>query len=165
MWLPALGFHPSMVIVCLGIEALWQFQLHTKFMPKLGFIEKFMNTYTMHQAHHAQNMQYLDKNHGGYLNMFDKIFGTHADLDDNIDVKYGVIHAPNSYNPFVIATHEYADIWRDIKKSKNLKEAFSASSTCTSKGAIRSVLRRTSRIVRSFIFRRCIGTTRQNLSW
>ena len=124
MWLPAIGFHPSMVIVCLGIEALWQFQLHTKLIPKLGFIEKFMNTYTMHQAHHSQNLEYLDKNHGGYLNIFDRIFGTYAVLDDDIDIKYGVIHAPNSYNPFIIATHEYSDIWRDVKKSKNLKEAF-----------------------------------------
>lgn len=124
MWLPAIGFPPEMVVFCLGIEALWQFQLHTKYVPKLGFLEKFLNTHTMHQAHHAQNIEYLDKNHGGYLNMFDKMFGTWAELDDNIDVKYGVIHAPKSHNPFVILTHEYADIWRDVKNAKNLKEAF-----------------------------------------
>lgn len=124
MWLPALGFHPEMVMVCLGIEALWQFQLHTKLVPKMGIIEKIFNTHTMHQAHHAQNIEYLDKNHGGYLNIFDKMFGTWVELDENIDIKYGVIHAPNSYNPLIIVTHEYADIWRDIKKSKNFKEAF-----------------------------------------
>lgn len=124
MWIPALGFRPEMVMVCLGIEALWQFQLHTRYVPKLGFLEKFLNTHTAHQVHHSQNLEYLDKNHGGYLNIFDKIFGTYAPLDENIDIKYGVVHAPNSYNPFVILTHEYRDIWNDIKKSKNLKEAF-----------------------------------------
>lgn len=124
MWLPAIGFPPEMVVFCLGIEALWQFQLHTKFVPKLGFLEKIFNTHTMHQVHHSQNIEYLDKNHGGYLNIFDKIFGSWAEYDDNIDIKYGVIHAPNSYNPLVILTHEYADIWKDIKKSKNMKEAF-----------------------------------------
>jgi sterol desaturase/sphingolipid hydroxylase (fatty acid hydroxylase superfamily) len=124
MWLPALGFHPEMVIVCLGIEALWQFQLHNKNIPKLGFLEKFMNLHTQHQVHHAQNLEYLDKNHGGYLNIFDKLFGTYKELDDNVEVKYGVIHAPNSYNPLVILTHEYRDIWNDVKKAKNIKEAF-----------------------------------------
>lgn len=124
MWLPALGFNPKMVLICLGIEALWQFQLHTQYIKKLGFLEKFLNTYTMHQAHHAQNLEYLDKNHGGYLNLFDKIFGSWIELDDDIDVKYGVIHAPDSHNPLVIVSHEYKDIWNDVKKSKNLLHAF-----------------------------------------
>lgn len=124
MWLPAIGFHPSMVIICLGIEALWQFQLHTKYVPKMGFLEKFLNTHTMHQAHHAQNLEYLDKNHGGYLNIFDKIFGTWIELDDKIDIKYGVVKAPNSYNPLTILMHEYKDIRKDVKKAKTPYEAF-----------------------------------------
>lgn len=119
MWIPAVGFAPEMAVVCLGIEALWQFQLHTVYMPKLGFLEKFMNTHTMHQAHHAQNVEYMDKNHGGFLNIFDKLFGTWIPLEDDIDVKYGVVHAPNSNNPFIILTHEYKDIWNDMKKSPN----------------------------------------------
>jgi len=124
MWLPAIGFPPSLVIFCMGIEALWQFQLHTKFVPKMGWIEKIFNTHTMHQAHHAQNLEYLDKNHGGYLNMFDKIFGSWVELDDKLDVKYGVIHAPHSHNPIVILTHEYKDIWNDVKKAKNPWQVF-----------------------------------------
>ncbi|MEC8831159.1 MAG: sterol desaturase family protein, partial [Bacteroidota bacterium] len=92
IWMPAIGFPPEMVLVCLGIEALWQFQLHTVYVPKLGFLEKIFNTHTMHQVHHAQNVEYLDKNHGGFLNIFDRIFGTWKELDDDIDVKYGVIH-------------------------------------------------------------------------
>jgi sterol desaturase/sphingolipid hydroxylase (fatty acid hydroxylase superfamily) len=124
MWLPAIGFHPAMVIICLAIESLWQFQLHTKYVPKLGFIEKFMNTHTMHQVHHAQNLEYLDKNHGGFLNMFDKLFGTWAEYDEKIDIKFGVVHAPQSYNPVVVLTHEFKDIWHDVKKSKNLYQAF-----------------------------------------
>lgn len=124
MWLPAIGFRPEMLMVCLGIEALWQFQLHTKYVPKLGFLEKFLNTHTQHQVHHSQNVEYLDKNHGGYLNIFDRIFGSFAEYDENIDIKFGVVHAPNSYNPLVILTHEYKDIWNDVKKAKSFKDAF-----------------------------------------
>ena len=116
---------PEMVVFCLGIEALWQFQLHSVYIPKMGFIEKFMNTHTMHQAHHAQNLEYLDKNHGGFLNIFDKLFGSWIELDDKIQVKYGVVHAPNSHNPLVILTHEFRDIWHDVTtKARNPWHAF-----------------------------------------
>lgn len=117
MWMPAIGFPVEVVIFALAIESFWQFQLHSKYVPKMGWIEKIFNTHTMHQVHHSQNVEYLDKNHGGFLNFFDKIFGTWKELDDDIDVKFGVIHAPQSYNPLVILTHEYKDIWNDMKKS------------------------------------------------
>jgi len=92
-------------------------------VPKMGFLEKILNTHTMHQVHHAQNVEYLDKNHGGFLNIFDKVFGTWKELDDDIDVKYGVTHAPNSNNPIVILTHEFKDIYNDVKKSKKFSHA------------------------------------------
>ena len=125
LWLPIVGFHPVMIATCLAIQAFWQFQLHSKFIPHLGFLEKFMNTHKQHQAHHSSNIEYLDTNHGGYLNIFDKVFGTHTTLDEkNIETKYGVLHPPNSYNPLVIASHEYKSIWRDVKEAKSWKERF-----------------------------------------
>src|SRR5660397_46613 len=93
-----------MLVVCLGIEALWQFQLHTKYIPKMGIIEKFLNTHTMHQVHHAKNLEYMDKNHGGFLNVFDRIFGTWKEMDTSVDIEYGVSTPPNSYNLWVILT-------------------------------------------------------------
>lgn len=122
VWMPIVGFPVEMVVVCLAIESFWQFQLHSKYVPKMGIIEKVFNTHTMHQVHHAQNVEYLDKNHGGFLNIFDKIFGTWKEYDEDIDVKFGVIHAPNSNNPIVILTHEFKDIWNDTKKSKKLSD-------------------------------------------
>jgi sterol desaturase/sphingolipid hydroxylase (fatty acid hydroxylase superfamily) len=124
LWIPAVGFPPEMVVVCLGIEALWQFQLHSTYVPKLGFAERIFNTHTMHQVHHAKNLQYMDKNHGGFLNIFDKIFGTWQELDENINIEYGVSTPPNSHNPWVVLTHEYTNIWNDMKKSKNWRHKF-----------------------------------------
>ena len=66
----------------------------------------------------------MDKNHGGFLNIFDKVFGTWKELDDDIDIEYGVTHPPESYNLFKILTHEYKDIWADMKKSKNWGHKF-----------------------------------------
>tara|TARA_B100000949_G_C14119495_1_gene381926 strand:- start:148 stop:774 length:627 start_codon:yes stop_codon:yes gene_type:complete len=124
VWIVIIGFPPEMLVVCLGIEALWQFQLHTKYIKNLGFIEKFINTHTMHQVHHACNIEYMDKNHGGILNAFDRMFGTWKELDDDIDIQYGVSTPPNSYNLYVILMHEYQNIWQDMKKSKNWYHKF-----------------------------------------
>lgn len=124
MWIVAIGFPPPMVVVCLGIEALWQFQLHTVYIPKLGFLDKILNTHTMHQVHHAKNIAYMDKNHGGFLNIFDRMFGTWKELDENIEIAYGVTTPPNSYNPWNILMHEYQNIWADTKKSKNWYHKF-----------------------------------------
>ena len=80
-----------------------------------------MNTHTMHQVHHASNLEYLDKNHGGYLNIFDRIFGSHKHFDENVEVKYGVIHPPKTNNPLDIVSHEYINIWKDVMKAKTWK--------------------------------------------
>ncbi len=123
-WLVVIGFHPEMIIACLGIEAVYQFVLHTSYCPKLGFLERILVTPKQHQVHHATNVKYLDKNHGAMLSIWDQIFGTYESFDEDLDIAYGVTHAPNSYNPIVIATHEYKAIWRDVKHSKTWRERF-----------------------------------------
>jgi sterol desaturase/sphingolipid hydroxylase (fatty acid hydroxylase superfamily) len=65
-------FPPEMLVVC--IEALWQFQLHTH-VKKLGFRE-ILNTHTMHQVHHAQNIEYMDKTMVVFLMFLIEFFGT-----------------------------------------------------------------------------------------
>lgn len=124
IWLPIVGFQPEMIVACLAIEAVWQFVLHTTYIPKIPFLETFLITPKQHQVHHAKNFEYLDKNHGAIFNIWDRLFGTWKSFDKNIDIEYGVIHAPNSYHPLTILTHEYKSIWKDVKKSKNFKEAF-----------------------------------------
>ncbi len=124
MWIPALGFHPIMIMACLAIESLWQFQLHTKYIPRLGWLETFMNSHKHHHVHHSSNLEYLDKNHGGYLNIFDRMFGTFRDLDDEREVRFGVLHPPGSRHPWEILMHEYRDIWRDVKRAPGLKNKF-----------------------------------------
>jgi sterol desaturase/sphingolipid hydroxylase (fatty acid hydroxylase superfamily) len=124
IWMAVIGFHPFMIATCLGIQAIYQFHLHTMSVPKLGFLEKFMNTPTQHQVHHSKNYEYLDKNHGGFLNIFDRLFGTFLDLDEKNKAQFGILKPPNSYNPLVIVTHEYASIWQDVKNAKTWKDKF-----------------------------------------
>jgi hypothetical protein len=108
----------------MAIETIYQFQLHTKFVPRLGVLEYLFVTHTQHQVHHSRNIEYLDKNHGGILSIFDRLFGTFRELGDQNNIEYGVLHPPNSYNPLVVVTHEFKDIWLDVKKANSIQSAF-----------------------------------------
>ena len=124
MWICALGFHPIMLMTCLSIEAFWQYQLHIQWMPRFGFLEKIFNLHKHHEVHHSSNIEYLDKNHGGYLILFDKMFGTFKDKDDSKKITYGVLHPPKTHNPVEVLTHEYVHIWQDVMKAETWKGRF-----------------------------------------
>jgi sterol desaturase/sphingolipid hydroxylase (fatty acid hydroxylase superfamily) len=121
LWMPLVGFHPVIVATVMSINSIYQFFLHTQDVPRLGILEKFMNTPKLHQVHHARNVEYLDKNHGGMFIIWDKLYGTFKDLDDNIKTEFGVLSEPNSYHPFVILLHEYNSIAKDIKTAPDFK--------------------------------------------
>lgn len=124
LWIPALGIHPEMLLLCYGIETIYQFFLHTSYCPRFIWLEKILITPKQHEMHHSRNVEYLDKNHGAIFSLFDKIFGSWKDYDDSIQIKYGVTKPPNLNNPIDILTHEYRAIWKDLKTSKNIIEAF-----------------------------------------
>jgi sterol desaturase/sphingolipid hydroxylase (fatty acid hydroxylase superfamily) len=116
LWLPLLGFQPWMVFSMLAISLLYQYWIHCTVIGKLGVLELFMNTPSHHRVHHASNIQYLDKNHGGFFIIWDKLFGT---FKDEIEKPvYGLTKNINTYNPIKINFQEYASLWNDIKKEK-----------------------------------------------
>jgi len=41
-----------------------------------------------------------------------------------IPIEFGMVHPPDSSNPFVSQTHENKDIWHDINKSRNIYEVW-----------------------------------------
>ncbi len=124
VWMPFIGFEPIMILTVMALNSIYQFGLHTQKIPSLGLLEKVFNTPWVHQVHHSCNVEYLDKNHGGLFIIWDKMFGTFRDNKGDIDTTFGVLKGPDSHNPLVIFSHEYQNIWRDVKNSKNLKEAF-----------------------------------------
>jgi len=120
-WMPLIGFEPYMVIFMKSANVLYQFWMHTETINKLpGWFEAFFNTPSHHRVHHGSNTEYLDKNHAGTLIIWDKLFGTYQ--EEIFKPKYGLTEDIKSYNPFVIAFHEWKNIFRDLKKAKNIRE-------------------------------------------
>ena len=94
----AFFFPPSMFLLHAQFNLLYQFWIHTEVIGKLGFLEYVINTPSQHRVHHARNKIYIDKNFGGTLCIFDRLFGTFQEEIDDIKPVYGITHALNNFN-------------------------------------------------------------------
>jgi sterol desaturase/sphingolipid hydroxylase (fatty acid hydroxylase superfamily) len=118
--LPLLGFSPQMILLQQAISLVYQFFIHTQEVGKLGPLEWVLNTPSHHRVHHAVNVRYLDKNHGGILIVWDRLFGTFAAERDDDPPVYGITHNIHTFNPLRIAFHEWAALGRDVRRAPRL---------------------------------------------
>jgi sterol desaturase/sphingolipid hydroxylase (fatty acid hydroxylase superfamily) len=123
MLLPMLGFDPTIIAAAGVISTLWGIVGHTQIIGKLGFIEWVFNTPSHHRVHHGSNKQYIDKNYGNLLIIWDRMFGTFEPEEE--PVKFGLVNNVNTYNPAKITFMAWSSMIDDIKKKKNLSEMFS----------------------------------------
>ncbi len=115
LWMPLLGFHPVMIAALQSISLLYQFWIHTEAINKLPRpIEFIFNTPSHHRVHHGSDLKYLDRNHAGVLIIWDRIFGTFQAEEER--PTYGLTKNIHTFNPLRIATHEWADMLRDLKR-------------------------------------------------
>ena len=119
-----MGFHPAVIATLLAINLRYQYFLHTEAVGKLGPLEWVFNTPSHHRVHHGSNAEYLDTNFGGVLIVFDRLFGTFAEEREDKPVRYGLTRPVTSNNPFVIAFHEWANLWRDLKHVRSPRGAW-----------------------------------------
>lgn len=106
------GVRPSIIENARALNLIYQFWIHTEAVRSIGWLENVLNTPSHHRAHHGTNRQYLDRNHGSILILWDRLFGTFEREDER--VVYGLTTNIDTFNPVVIATHEWRDIGRDI---------------------------------------------------
>jgi len=114
------GFRPESIETARGVNLLYQYWIHTETIPKLGPVEEVFNTASHHRVHHGSNRQYLDRNHGSILIIWDRLFGTFEREQE--PVIYGLTKNINTFDPLKIATHEHQDILKDVAASNNWRE-------------------------------------------
>jgi len=115
LWLPLLGFDALMIFTVLSINLIYQFWVHTELIRRVpAWVEFIFNTPSHHRVHHASNIRYLDCNHGGVLIIWDRLFGTFSQEIDEESPVYGLTENIDSYNPALVASHEYISIWKDV---------------------------------------------------
>jgi sterol desaturase/sphingolipid hydroxylase (fatty acid hydroxylase superfamily) len=116
--LALLGVDPVLFLTSYALNLLYQFWIHTELIDRLGPLERVFNTPSHHRVHHGSNLRYLDRNHGGILIVWDRLFGTFE--PEGEPVRYGLTTNLESYAPLRIAFHEFAAIWRDVRAARSL---------------------------------------------
>jgi sterol desaturase/sphingolipid hydroxylase (fatty acid hydroxylase superfamily) len=121
-WLPLalLGFHPVMILTAQAVSLIYQFWLHTELLGRLGPFEWLFNTPSHHRVHHGRNVEYLDRNYGGILIVWDRIFGSFE--PERAPVDYGL--TKNLQRPGVLhaALHEWQALLRDVSGASTWRQ-------------------------------------------
>lgn len=117
----AIGFHPIIVILSVALILMYQFWLHTELINKMGWFGKIFNTPSHHRVHHGSDEIYLDKNYGGLLIIWDRLFGTFQQEEQK--PTYGLTTQIETVHPVKVHLFEFQNMVRDLKKSKGTKEA------------------------------------------
>lgn len=112
-----LGFPPYAVFGMLGINLLYQFWLHTESIGKLGWMEQVFNTPSHHRVHHSNRAEYLNKNFGGILILFDRCFGTFADEAEGVTHTYGIVGGDENPSVLSIVFGEWARLLRTLRET------------------------------------------------
>ncbi|RZE88306.1 sterol desaturase family protein [Streptomyces albidoflavus] len=116
-----LGVHPAVLAFCSSVNLVYQFGIHTERIGRLPRpVEFLFNTPSHHRVHHASQGGYLDRNFGGILIVWDRLFGSFA--AETVRPVYGLTKNIETYNPLRVATHEYAAIARDVRAATTWRE-------------------------------------------
>ncbi|WP_024280969.1 sterol desaturase family protein [Xanthobacter sp. 126] len=116
-----IGFPPLAVFGMLGASLVYQFFLHLAAPPHLGLLEWVLNTPRHHQVHHAANSAVLDRNFGGVLIIFDRVFGTFAEAPKGEPLVFGVAGVESSLNPIRIVSNAWVDMYRQWGVSRGFR--------------------------------------------
>ncbi|MEB3030512.1 sterol desaturase family protein [[Mycobacterium] nativiensis] len=123
MWipLPLLGIAPWMVFASFSVNLIYQFWVHTERIDKLPRgIEFVFNTPSHHRVHHGMDPEYLDKNYGGILIIWDRLFGTFA--PERFRPHYGLTKQVDTFNIVTLQLHEYRAIIVDIRGASRWRD-------------------------------------------
>ncbi|HEY8023751.1 MAG TPA: sterol desaturase family protein [Burkholderiaceae bacterium] len=119
----ALAGVPTNVFIAVAlVDLLYQFWVHTRQIGRLGWFDRFFVSPSNHRAHHGVNDIYLDKNYGGILILWDRLFGTYVEEDDAEPVVYGTRSPLRSWNPIRANLEVYAGLWHDAMRARKLSD-------------------------------------------
>jgi len=119
--LPLLGFTPWTIYVAFGFNLIYQFFSHTETIGQLPRpIEFVFNTPSHHRVHHGSDPEYLDRNYGGILIVWDRMFGTFQ--RELHTPTYGLTTPVDTHNVFKLQYHEYGKIIADVRRADRWRD-------------------------------------------
>jgi sterol desaturase/sphingolipid hydroxylase (fatty acid hydroxylase superfamily) len=104
------GVPPEMFAVAALVDLLYQYWIHTELVGKLGWFDRWFASPSNHRVHHAINDGYIDRNYGGILMVWDRLFGTF--VEEREKCVYGTRAPLESWDPLWANLEVYADLAR-----------------------------------------------------
>ena len=133
------GIRPEWVLGAELIVILSQFPLHTETVGRLPRIVEFVfNTPSNHRVHHGKNPEYIDKNFGGILMLWDRLFGTYQ--REETPVEYGTLESYPTSNAFLINLLPWKYLAQSSGKSHGRVEVRGGGESFVLKAALQSVI-------------------------
>jgi sterol desaturase/sphingolipid hydroxylase (fatty acid hydroxylase superfamily) len=120
--LAVVGVEPYVLVSVGSLNLVYQFWVHTRHVPKLGWFEWFFVSPSNHRVHHAQNALYLDRNYGGVFILWDRLFKTFQEEQENEVPVYGVRKALKSWNPIWTNVQVYSQLMKDSVRTKHWRD-------------------------------------------
>ena len=113
---------PVKIFIILGpIHFFFQFWYHTQLISKMGLLEYFLVTPSHHRVHHAINPEYIDKNYGQILIIWDKLFGSFQSEINDVKPVYGTLKPVRTWNPVII---NFKHLWQLLKDAWRTERYF-----------------------------------------
>ncbi len=119
--LPAalLGVPYEVIAILAPVHLFAQFWYHTQHIGKMGWVEKVLVTPSQHRVHHAINPEYIDKNLGQILCIWDRMFGTFQEELDDVPPQFGVLKQAATWNPVHINFQHFWNMLKDAWRTGN----------------------------------------------
>ena len=118
----AIGFPLEVLLTVNAVNLIYQFWVHTRLIDRLGPLESVLMTPSHHRVHHAQNERYIDKNYGGMLIVWDRLFGSYEPESDEEPVIFGVRKPLANWNPFWANLQVYDYLLFDARKTRHWRD-------------------------------------------
>jgi sterol desaturase/sphingolipid hydroxylase (fatty acid hydroxylase superfamily) len=113
----AAGVPPLVYGTVALIDLLYQYWVHTEHVRKLGWFDRWFCSPSNHRVHHSVNQRYLDRNYGGILIIWDRMFGSFQEEDG--PCVYGTRSALNSWDPLWANAEVYWALLKDSWHARN----------------------------------------------
>lgn len=118
-----LGFSPLLVLVSYGVVVGYQTWIHTELVKRTPrWFEFVFNTPAHHRVHHGNDAAYLDKNYGGILIIWDRLFDTFA--QETSRPTYGLTTQIESSHPIDVQFSEIRKLWADLRADSSWSTRF-----------------------------------------
>jgi hypothetical protein len=117
-----LGMPFEVFVTVNALDLIYQFWVHTQLIDKMGWVDRVLVTPSNHRVHHAQNEVYIDRNYGGILILWDRLFGTFQQELDDQPVIFGVRKPLANWNPFWANLQVYDYLWFDAVRTRRWRD-------------------------------------------